>query len=341
VLVTGVFQGTIDFGGGPLLSKGSDDIFVVKLNSNGGHVWSKSYGGLNSQTGVTVGVDSFEYVYIGGRFSGSFDMGDGPLTSQGAEDIFLAGLDPEGSLLWSKRAGNLDYDVIGGMAVEPVSGDVLVTGRFPTAVDFGDGVLASAGSDDVFVARMDYFGSPIWSNRFGDALSQAGTSIALVQESGDILVVGDLFGSIDFGDGDITSAGGSDVFVAKLTGSGSPVWSKRFGDAAEQRALSVASDESGNVLVTGFFQGTINFGDGPLVSAGGKDIFVAKLKPSGEPLWSQSFGDAAFEQRGVSVCVDTEGNVFAAGRFEGTVDFGGGDLVCDGTSNIFVTKLGP
>jgi hypothetical protein len=58
-------------------------------------------------------------------------------------------------------------------------------------------------------------------------------------------------------------------------------------------------------------------------------------------VWSKRIGDPAFEQRGVSVGADEAGNVFAAGRFEGTIDLGGGPLVCDGTSNVFVGKFGP
>lgn len=340
ILVTGAFQGAIDFGGGPLMSAGSDDIFTVKLSALGGHVWSKSYGGPGSQIGVSIGWDSYEYVYIAGRFSGTVDFGEGPISSAGGDDIFLAGLDPDGALYWTKRAGALDYEGLNAMAIEPVAGDVFVTGRFPTSIDFGDGVMSSFGGDDIFVARLDYFGSPIWSKRFGDGLSQAGTGIAL-DTDGNVLVAGDFSGSVDFGDGSIVAAGGVDVFVAKLSSSGSPIWTKRFGDAAEERVLSVATDASDNIILTGYFQGTLDFGDGPLVSQGGKDIFVVKLKPSGEVLWSQSFGDAAFEQRGVSAGADEAGNVIVAGRFEGTVDFGGGPLVCDGTSNAFVTKLGP
>ena len=55
------------------------------------------------------------------------------------------------------------------------------------------------------------------------------------------------------------------------------LWSKRFGDGDDQHARSVAVDASGNVIVTGYFYGTIDFGGGALTSAGGGDIFVAKF----------------------------------------------------------------
>jgi hypothetical protein len=340
LLVTGSFQGTIDFGGKVLTSAGSDDIFVAKLSASGGHLWSYSFGGVGSQGGLRVGVDSFEYVYLAGRFAGTLNLSEGPVTSQGLDDVFLAGLDPFGNLLWGKGLGDVGYDYVNGMAVEPVAGDVVVTGRFSAKIDFGDGALTSAGSDDVFLARLDYFGGPLWSKRFGDAQAQSGSGVAL-DPGGDLFFAGDFSGAVDFGDGPLASAGGMDIFVAKLTASGSPIWGKRFGDGLEQRVTSISSDATGNVVLTGYFQGDLDFGNGKLSSAGGKDIFIAKLSPSGDPLWSRRAGDASLEQTGSSVAVDNAGNVIGTGRFEGTMDFGGGPLVCQGTSNGFVVKLGP
>lgn len=340
LLVTGSFQGTIDFGGSVLSSEGSDDIFVAKLSPSGGHIWSYSYGGVGSQVGLRVGWDSFEYVYLAGRFAGTINSIDGPITSQGLDDIFIAGLDPFGNMYFGKGIGGLGYDTVLGMAVEPIAGDILVTGRFATTIDFGDGAMTSAGSDDVFLARLDYFGGPLWSKRFGDVQAQSGSAVVL-DPGGDIFLAGDFAGSIDFGDGPLVSAGGMDIFVAKLSASGSPLWGKRFGDAAEQRVASISSDASGNVILTGYFQGDLDFGNGAIKSQGGKDIFIAKLSPSGDPLWSQRAGDLGLEQTGSSVSSDVAGNVVAAGRFDGSVDFGGGSLVCQGTSNGYVVKLGP
>jgi hypothetical protein len=340
VLVTGSFQGTINFGGSVLSSEGSDDIFVVKLNPSGNHIWSYSFGGVGSQVGLRVGWDSFEYVFLAGRFAGTLNLSDGPVTSQGLDDVFLAGLDPFGNLLWGKGLGGVGYDSALGMAIEPIAGDVVVTGRFATSIDFGDGALTSQGSDDVFLARLDYFGGPLWSKRFGDAQAQSGSAVAL-DPGGDIFLGGDFAGSIDFGDGPLASAGGMDIFVAKLSASGSPIWGKRFGDAAEQRVTSLSSDATGNVLLTGYFQGNLDFGKGPLTSGGGKDIFLAKLSPAGDPLWTKRAGDAGLEQTGSSIAVDLAGNVVTTGRFDGSVDFGGGPLVCQGTSNAYVVKLGP
>jgi hypothetical protein len=101
--------------------------------------------------------------------------------------------------------------------------------------------------------------------------------------------------------------------------------------------MGVAADASGNVIVTGFFEGAADFGGDTLICAGGEDIFVAKYDASGAHQWSQRLGSTAGDQ-GLAVAVDGSGDVIVTGRFEGTVDFGGGDLTSAGGSDIFVAK---
>src|SRR5439155_25059398 len=67
-------------------------------------------------------------------------------------------------------------------------------------------------------------------------------------------------------------------------------WPKRFGGAGVDYSHAVAADSRGNLVVAGYFQGTADFGGGPLTSAGGFDIFVAKFSPTGTYLWGKRYG---------------------------------------------------
>ena len=69
------------------------------------------------------------------------------------------------------------------------------------------------------------------------------------------------------------------MFLAKLDAAGGHRWSKRFGDAHDELGITVAADGAGNALLTGDLDGTIDFGLGPLVSAGALNMFVAKFAP--------------------------------------------------------------
>ena len=75
------------------------------------------------------------------------------------------------------------------------------------------------------------------------------------------------------------SAGGVDVFVAKLDQAGGHVWSRRYGDGGAQLANEVAITPFGSIVVVGDFASTINFGQGSFTAGGGSDVFVAALPP--------------------------------------------------------------
>ena len=198
-------------------------------------------------------MDGSGSAFVTGRFDGSVDFGGGPLTTAGADDIFLAKFDAAGNHLWSKRFGDGSGELGESVAVDN-AGNVFLTGYFGGSVDFGGGPLTSAGSLDTFLAKFDAAGNQLWSTGFGAPDNQIGQSVA-VDSAGNAFLTGFFGGSVDFGGGSLTSAGGNDVFVARFDASGNHVWSKRFGVANDQVALSVAADGSGNAFLTGYFDG--------------------------------------------------------------------------------------
>jgi hypothetical protein len=143
-----------------------------------------------------------------------------------------------------------------------------------------------APGDDIFLAKFNASGTHLWSKRFGNASFQSGDSVA-VDPQGNVFTTGYLMGSADFGGGTLTSAGATDVYLAKFSPTGAHLWSKRFGDSAGQAGSDVTVTSDGNVAVTGVFAGTLGFGGPPLGSAGGSDVFVAKFDPNGNHLWSK------------------------------------------------------
>lgn len=175
---------------------------------------------------------------------------------------------------------------------------------------------------------------------FGDAADQEGVDVA-VDSAGDALLLGEFQGAVDLGGGPLASAGGVDVLVAKLDPAGGHVWSKRLGGAGDERGGGIAVDAQGNVFVIGTFSSTIDLGGGPLTSAGGTELFVAKLDPQGNHLWSRRVaGDfAAFGVSRDHLAVDAGGNLLITGFLYGTADFGDGPPATAGGYNLFVAKL--
>ena len=122
----------------------------------------------------------------------------------------------------------------------------------------------------------------------------------------------------------------------------------KFGGTLTDQSYSIVVDSSGNVYTTGRFNGTADFDPGPgtanLVSSGSTDVFVSKLNSAGELVWVKQLGGTStagdFSE---SVAVDSSGNVYTTGWFNGTADFdpgaGTANLVSAGNSDVFVSKL--
>ncbi|MFQ5510416.1 MAG: FlgD immunoglobulin-like domain containing protein, partial [Candidatus Krumholzibacteriia bacterium] len=246
VIVTGYFQGTVDFGGGPLVSAGNLDIFVAKYDASGVHQWSQRFGSTSPDAGFAVAVDASGNVIVTGYFRGTVDFGGGPLVGAGTSDIVVAKYDASGVHQWSQGFGSTSIDTGYRVAVD-ASGNVIVTGIFQGAVDFGGGPLVGAGNFDIFVAKYDANGVYLWSQRFGGGARDWGLGVAV--DVFDVIVAGTfLSGTVDFGGGTLTSAGGNDIFVAKYGSATVPVFISYFeatqqGDAVDV-TWSFRSDEA-------------------------------------------------------------------------------------------------
>jgi len=334
--ITGYFQGTIDFGGGDVTSAGSNDIFVLKLNSSGTFQWVSTFGGTSSDGGEDITVDSSGNSYITGYFQATVDFGAGNVTSAGSNDIFVLKLNSSGTFQWVNTYGGASSDIGYGITIDS-SGNSYITGYFKATVDFGAGNVTSAGSDDIFVLKLNSSGTFQWVSTFGDTSFDVGRGIA-VDSSGNSYITGYFGGTVDFGGGDVTSAGGYDIFVLKLNSSGTFQWVSTFGGTSFDFGQGITIDSSGNSYITGYFGGTVDFGAGNVTSAGSDDIFVLKLNSSGTFQWVNTYGGASSDI-GQGIAVDSSGNSYITGYFGGTVDFGGGDVTSAGGYDIFVLKL--
>ena len=342
VLVTGYFSGTMDFGGGPLTIEGSQDVFVAKYSPAGTYLWALAPTGSGWGSGAGLTADADSNVVVGGYFGGTLDFGCGTMSSSGVSDAFLAKYSAAGACLWSRDIGGTGTNTRATAVAVNGNGDIVVTGGFQGAVDFGGGALTSAGSYDVFVAAYSATGAPQWSMRFGDTGYDYGYGVT-VDGGGNVLVAGSFQGTVNFGGGPVASVGafyGADIFMAKYTSAGAYVWAKDFGSGFSEVAYGIAADAGGNISLTGSIVGGVNFGTGYLFGSGNYDIFIARFTPNGTNLWAKRSGGPS-DDRGKAVTADSNGNVIATGSFAQSVDFGGGLMTTNGGANAYAVKLTP
>lgn len=335
IYATGWFEGTADFDPGNgvarLRSEGFTDVFVCALNSSGNYVWARRLGGIGVDAATDITSDKLGNVYATGFFTGTVDFDSGAGTdeqeSAGGADLFVAKLDRTGNHVWSRRMGGSEDDGAGGITVDG-SGDVYITGSFRGAARLVADELTSSGDDDVFVLKLSRDGELTWVKQLGGTGADVGNDID-TDSSGNVYVTGTFRGRMDFDPGNavsrLTSAGDDDIFISKLTGRGNHVWARRAGGNGVDRGYGITTDPSGNVYVTGSFNGALEFdpdssSDLNLSSAGREDVFVLKLNANGIFAWGRGIGGNESDASS-DVALSSSNRLVIAGSFTGTADF--------------------
>ena len=297
VLVTGFFQGTVDFDPGPgintLTSAGGHDAFVFKLDSLGNFIWAKGYGAAGEDNSWEITVDDEQNVLVMGYFENTVDFGPGvpaaDLTSAGSQDIFILKLDSNGDFVWVKRIGNELIDLPNSITVNS-SGDVFLTGKFKHEVDFDPGQnVASLVSptDQAFLLKLNKDGEYQWVFSPEGLIYSIG--LELVTDNLDqIYLTGAFRGVGDFEPGsgvtNLATNTNNDLFVVKLDSSDMLIWAKSLGDERDDVIYESTVDKFGNLLLTGVFRDTLDLDAGgnipAVVSAGLEDGLLIKLSGS-------------------------------------------------------------
>ena len=318
--------------------------------------WAHSVEGASRTLSVSVTADAFGNIYTIGHFNGTVDFDPGNttfnLTSSGQNDIYISKLDASGNFIWARSIGG-GQDDLGYSITTDASGGIYVTGTFRGSVDFdpGNGTynLNSNGESDIFICKLDSTGSFVWAKSMGSTTDDISSSIT-TDHLGNIYTTGGFSGTVDFDPGSGTyhliSNGSNDIFISKLDSGGNFLWAKSIGGGSYDASSSITTDALGNVYLTGNFRGTVDFDPGSsthnLISNGGVDIFVSKLDSGGNFIWGKSIG-AAFTDQTYSITLDTYGDVYLTGVFNGTVDFDPGsgvyNLISNGESDVFICKL--
>lgn len=179
-------------------------------------------------------------------------------------------------------------------------------------------------------------GPHAWSAVYGDAAAQYGLAITH-DAAGNVIIAGAFSGTVAFGVNTLTSAGNSDIFVAKFAPDGAPIWAKSFGDGKDQSARAIAADAQGNVVVVGQFVGSVNFGGSSFTSVGPNfdDAFIVKLGPQGNHIWSKKFGDIN-SQVPHGIAVSATGDIAMVGDFQTNMTFDAIAINSAGDTDAFV-----
>ena len=334
--------GTIDFGGGPLTGDCSNvfgngpDVVVAKLDANGGHQWSfadPSIGETQPGSGVgsvtAIESDATGNVYVATSQRKTF------VNSSEAESR-IRKLLPTGFVIWSYVPTGGSFDALAVNA----QGEVWAAGTFEGTVNFpSNGDISAVGAAIVLV-HLASNGTSIEVNHFANGVLGNRVAAMVLGPQDAPVVTGRLASAMNFGGGDIGSSGADSVFLAWFDAAINPTNRLAFGGAGldDSSALLRASD--GSLILAGYSDGGIDFGGGPLQTAGGQDAYLAKFDATGTHVWSRIYGTVGAEAMLTAVLMSDDSIAFG-GRFDASIDLGGGALTAQSSKDIFLGVVGP
>ncbi|NOT74308.1 MAG: hypothetical protein HOP08_05215 [Cyclobacteriaceae bacterium] len=240
VILTGRYNGAIDLDPGPGTSTapvyGSDDIFITKLDVNGGFVWTKTFGGTGTDWGFGVTTDASGNIYSTGYFAGTVDFNPGAGTFNltilaNYTEAYVQKLDASGNFIWAVRMGGpntaTSEETYGKSIDLDPSGNILTTGEFTGTADFDPGAgtfnitAVSTAQPDIFVSKLSNNGDFVWAYNIGGVNIDFAGSI-LSSSTGEVYVTGGFIGAVDFAPGSCFynqsgTAGSVDMFMQKVS----------------------------------------------------------------------------------------------------------------------------
>jgi hypothetical protein len=229
------------------------------------------------------------------------------------------------------------------------AGELLVTGYFQGGYDFdasatGSNVVTSAGEKDIYLVKYDASGNHLWGfalNDIGDSSNSLKETSVSLDAAGRVYLMGHFNGTMNFNPfgsvSNLSSVGGSDLFVARYSNAGLLEKAVRIGGTQDETAppgtMRIGPD--GYVYLTGRFRGVVDLNPGvglntvtnlPLTSE--DDIFIESLDSDLNFRWGFALPSDGALDGGHRVAFDSRTNLYVTGWFAGTTDF-------DGSTNTF------
>jgi len=318
-------------------------IYLIKTNPSGDTLWSRVYGGTGYYEGLSgqqttdggyiiagyacyVEKSYYQYVYLvktdaAGdtlwtrtyEFAG-YECGlsvqqtnDGGYivagyTAQDSLNVYLVKTDSRGDVLWDNIYGGSGFE-------EGVSVQQTTDGGYIIA---GDAIASGAYWSDVYLVKTDPQGDPLWTRTYGGANEDRASSVQQTSDGGYIIV----------GHTSSFGAGGSDVYLVKTNSQGDTLWTETFGGTSDDGGSSVRQTTDGGYIVAGT---TGSFG------AGANDVWLIRTSPSGDSLWTRTFGGTS-DDGGSSIRQTSDGGYVISGA---TNSFGAG------WSDVYLIKTDP
>jgi hypothetical protein len=253
----------------------TEDVYLIKTDSNGNLLWQRTYGGTSFDTSFSVSQTVDGGYIITGETS-SYGAGD--------SDVYLIKTDANGNLIWQKTYGGVKWDR-GESILQTKDGNYIIAGG---TTSYG------AGGIDVYLIKTDANGNLIWQKTYGGSNEDEAASI-LEDKDGNYLIVGHTY---SYG------TGMGDVYLIKTDANGNLIWQKTYGGTGSDIGFSVSHTVDSDYIIAGATQD----------AAGGMDFYIIKTDANGNLLWQKIYGSPGDVEIAHSVAQTNDGGHIIAGE---------------------------
>lgn len=355
--ITGTCWGGLNFGSLSVYNSSAytDQIFVLKLDSDGNEIWLKNAGvdepgyPYNDDHGFDIASGNNGDIFVTGFLSNQepsahFAVFDNIQVSVPPFDslAFIAKLSNAGVWQWVKTNGGVNGYRDNRIAVDDEN-NVYITGGFEGTKTFGTTTLSSSGSSDIYVVKYDDQGNFIFAKNAGGPLEDRGNDIAFDHDN-HLYVTGEFKAKAAFDSDTINNYGSDedrDIFVARMSKTGAWEWAKKAGsNSGGDRGNGIVVNNTGNIFVTGQFKDSAKFGGSLEINSGTDSIqvFIAAIDSLGKWRWVIQ-GGGPDTDRGNSIACDQDCNVYVDGFYSNTIFFNTSTISSAGGKDAFTLKI--
>lgn len=324
-----LYAGTSSNDGQVTFNHGKSDFWLVRTDSFGAILWSRTYGGSNIDGTCTLKKCSDGgYGMFGETYSNDGDVSG----NHGDGDYWLVKVDSLGDILWQQCFGGTAKEVTNDMTATPDSGFLLTGGALST-----DGNITwNHGFYDCWMVKVDHNGNLQWEKSIGGTEADLGISVKTTGDGGYIVAA-----STHSNDGDVQCNVHGDedweAWIVKLDAAGNIKWQKCYGGTKGDGPNDILQTSDGGYI----FAGTTNSNDGDVSGNHGQnDIWVVKIDSVGTLQWQRCYGGSLDD---IAVFIrETMNGTFIVGGFTYSND---GDVTGNhsdpGFSDAWLLRISP
>ncbi|PKH49593.1 hypothetical protein CXF68_02300 [Tenacibaculum sp. Bg11-29] len=303
-------------------NKGFEDIWILKLNSNGDILWKTNTGFSGTDKGFSIIQTNDNGFFVGSLLDVTASGGLGNARSAARRhaggDYWGIKLNSSGNIEWRKYFGGTNTETCYGVT-ETSDGYLMIGASDSVDVD----IKNNKGSYDFWIVKIDKSGTLLWEKSFGGSEIDEARAITPTND-GNFIIIGDTRSE----DKDVLkNNGGADLWIIKINTNGDLIWEKNYGGSSFDVGRSVHKTLDGGFLISGSSRSS----DNGLTNKGQNDAWILKIDNNGNQQWQQTVGGTE-----IDFCYDAielaNGTIIAVGESssnnqEITVNKGFSDLL--------------